>query len=360
MADDRTIRRTVISVIVFAVIVLGLACLGHTAAFQSVVLLLCGWILYLGRVLPHVRFSPSGWFTFAVCLALFATGLHLVVSRQIRSARASRSESEPAWSAASTARLIGLILVLFIAGIAIVGVVHQLAWLAASPEPLVTSGREAATRTQSRNNLKQIALAAHNYHDVWQAFPAGGTFSRTGVPMHSWATHLLPWLDEAQLYRQIDLDQPWRAQRHAEQFQTVVSPLSNPGLRHLHGGMSHESTPDGYAAAHYAGNSRVLRAGEPTSLDQIADGATHTILAGEVISEFRAWGDPVNLRDPAKGIGANSHQFCGPWQQSSAERLVNFVMCDGSVRTVSGEIDQDVLKAISTPDGGENVLQTDF
>ena len=339
---------------------MALACLGFSAPSEGLFLLFCGWALYLARVIPEIQFSASGWLTFAVCGTLFAAGLHLIANRLIGTNRTSPSQPPHAWSMTSTARVVGLIVVLFTAGIAIVGVSHQVIWLLTSPQPLVTSSWEASTRSRSQNNLKQIGLAAHNYHDLWQSFPAGGDLSQTGVPMHSWATRLLPYLDEAPLHQQIDLTLPWSDARNAEQFQTIVSALSNPGLKHLQDGMSHQHTPDGYAAAHYAGNIHVLPANALMSLQQIEDGSANTILAGEVIAGFRAWGDPLNLRNPARGIDSDPLKFCGPWQLSSDHRLVNFMMCDGTVRTVGGEIDPQVLRAISTPAGGENLENVDF
>lgn len=71
--------------------------------------------------------------------------------------------------------------------------------------PAVQQAREAARRTQCRNNLKQIGLALHNYHDNFNVFPMGysdtvaGNAERNGAGW-SWATFILPQLDQAPLY----------------------------------------------------------------------------------------------------------------------------------------------------------------
>ena len=75
--------------------------------------------------------------------------------------------------------------------------------------PAVQQAREAARRTQCRNNLKQLGLAMHNYHTMYQSFPAarGGTGSHhadgTNRGRGSWVTSLLPFLDQPALWDQI-------------------------------------------------------------------------------------------------------------------------------------------------------------
>ena len=82
--------------------------------------------------------------------------------------------------------------------------------------PAVQQAREAARRTQCRNNLKQIGLALHNYHGALQVFPPGYV-DRNGNPNLTpdndlgpgwgWATFLLPYLDQSNVYDQINVNQ---------------------------------------------------------------------------------------------------------------------------------------------------------
>ena len=64
--------------------------------------------------------------------------------------------------------------------------------------PAVQQAREAARRSQCKNNLKQIGLAVHNYHDVHLKFPIGSRYPNDGP--HNWRFSLLPYLDQANLY----------------------------------------------------------------------------------------------------------------------------------------------------------------
>jgi hypothetical protein len=73
-------------------------------------------------------------------------------------------------------------------------------------------------------------------------------------------------------------------------------------------------------------------------------------MAGEVAAGFKAWGDSTNVRDPADGIRHDATTFGRTGGQGC-----QFLLMDGSVRFVSDSVNPAVLKAISTPDGGESV-----
>lgn len=68
--------------------------------------------------------------------------------------------------------------------------------------PAVQQAREAARRTQCRNNLKQIGLAMHNYHDVYNGFPAGWSLDAANLNLQMWTVSILPYMDQANIYNQ--------------------------------------------------------------------------------------------------------------------------------------------------------------
>ena len=77
--------------------------------------------------------------------------------------------------------------------------------------PAVQQAREAARRTQCKNNLKQIGLAMHNYHDTFSVFPPGIVNIRGCVPTnatHLWGgmTFLLPQMEQAPLYNSLNVN----------------------------------------------------------------------------------------------------------------------------------------------------------
>ncbi len=79
-------------------------------------------------------------------------------------------------------------------------VIAIIAILVALLLPAVQQARESARRSQCKNNLKQLGLALHNYHDVYSGFPIGGTYSSRGA---NWRIRLLPQLDQVAAYSQI-------------------------------------------------------------------------------------------------------------------------------------------------------------
>jgi prepilin-type N-terminal cleavage/methylation domain-containing protein len=73
--------------------------------------------------------------------------------------------------------------------------------------PAVQQAREAARRTQCKNNLKQIGLAMHNYHDTHNTFPMPYSIDFANFNTHSWGTRILPFIDQANVYNQINFDE---------------------------------------------------------------------------------------------------------------------------------------------------------
>ncbi|QDU18305.1 DUF1559 domain-containing protein [Urbifossiella limnaea] len=98
--------------------------------------------------------------------------------------------------------------------------------------PAVQKVRESAARVKCKNNLKQIGLALHNYHDRTGSFPPGYTANAAAAdgtgPGWGWAAFLLPDLEQENVYRLIDFAQPMTAARHDAVRQVTVSFLRCP------------------------------------------------------------------------------------------------------------------------------------
>ena len=101
-------------------------------------------------------------------------------------------------------RSVGFTLIELLVVIAIIAVLIALLL------PAVQQARESARRTQCRNNLKQLGLAVHNYHDVFKIFPPGGitcgpcSGPYSGGSGHNWMAAILPYIDQAPLYNKLN------------------------------------------------------------------------------------------------------------------------------------------------------------
>jgi type II secretory pathway pseudopilin PulG len=88
--------------------------------------------------------------------------------------------------------------------------------------PAVQKVREAAARTQCANNLKQIGLALHNYHDVYKVLPPSRLGADTTAPGYaSWMVLILPFVEQGNLYNQWDLTQTYYMQQPAARTTSV-------------------------------------------------------------------------------------------------------------------------------------------
>jgi hypothetical protein len=203
----------------------------------------------------------------------------------------------------------------------------------------------AARRAQSKNNLHQIGIALHNYHDTYATFPPGGVYDEDETAYIGWQTSILPFVEQGPLFDALDMDVPWTDPANRPYYATIVDVYLHPAI------VESPVNAQGLAVSHYAGNSQIFGPNSSARIASITDGTSNTVMAGEVAAGFKPWGDPDNVRDPGAGLGIGPDTFSGPRFQNGT----NFVICDGSVRFVSNDISPEVLRAIATPDGNESV-----
>jgi prepilin-type N-terminal cleavage/methylation domain-containing protein len=170
--------------------------------------------------------------------------------------------------------------------------------------PAVQQAREAARRTQCKNNLKQLGLAVHNYHDVFRTIPNGEIYDlvmhrSTSVPADrqrrtawAWGVFLLPYLDQANLQAQLNPLGPgpdgtflpkagsplWRIPQPMFICPSDAASNINPYWRSF--------TP--VSKSNYVPNRPVWAAGyhpqewrQPIKFRDILDGTSNTLLMGE-------------------------------------------------------------------------------
>ena len=181
-------------------------------------------------------------------------------------------------------------------------VIAIIAILVALLLPAVQQAREAARRTQCRNNLKQIGLALHNYHDAFQIFPSEAYYAyNVGTPAspswqprnHTWISMILPQIDQAPLYNQINFELPaWQQQLGTGEFlneQTLSSFLCPSdtgfsGASQTGGfGWTNYVVPEGYDwwDRRMTPMGGMFGAGMACRIRDVVDGTSNTIAVGE-------------------------------------------------------------------------------
>jgi prepilin-type processing-associated H-X9-DG protein len=208
--------------------------------------------------------------------------------------------------------------------------------------PAVQQAREAARRSQCKNNLKQIGLALHNYSATYGTFPPAFLADSDGKPMHSWRVLILPYLGEQSLYNEYNFSEPWDGPNNSRllaRMPGVYACPSDPA--------SGPKTNTSYAGAF--GEHCVFRGTEPVGIKDIIDGASNTLLVGEVKASI-PWMKPEDV-DIKLYPSIGSAGGFGSYHAGGAQ----FTMCDGSVRFISQSVAQPTLDALYTRDGNEPV-----
>jgi prepilin-type N-terminal cleavage/methylation domain-containing protein/prepilin-type processing-associated H-X9-DG protein len=272
--------------------------------------------------------------------------------------------------------------------------------------PAVQKVREAAARSQCQNNLKQIGLAIHNYHDAHQTLPP----SRLGVQYASWFVLILPYVEQSALYSQWDTTKTYYLQAPAARTTSVklfYCPTRRaPPLLSTQFEVSSTGAPDGQeypgalgdyacnggqfngpivdnpgcvgamcAAITQVNNGQLASSRSQTSLASISDGTSNTFLAGEKHvpqSKFGQsgpqWGDgaifngdfPRNFcriaGPPSFSLGQGPDDLTGPWHcrfGSYHPGVCQFVYADGHVTALDNQTDLTVLQRLAVINDGQ-------
>jgi len=198
----------------------------------------------------------------------------------------------------------------------------------------VLEARQDARRLQSKNNLKQLGLAFHNYHDVYKQFPIGADVRPDGTAIHGWIIRLVPYLESSPLYSQINQKFPWDHPANSHRFKFKYPTLLSPN--HLD-----EFTSEGFGLTHYLGNPNVLHRNTTTSFSEMTTGIAHNWLSGEIFSGFQPFAHPFNWRDLKLPFNDGQGSY------GSVNDSTNICLADGSVSTLSHKTDQEVIQQLA-------------
>jgi hypothetical protein len=199
--------------------------------------------------------------------------------------------------------------------------------------------REAAGRAQGQNNLRQIALAMHNYTvPMGGRLPAHAIYSKDGKPLLSWRVSILPYIEQQKLYHQFHLNEPWDSEHNKKLLGKMPTIYAHP---------QDEKTLQEHTTYYqvFVGKGAVFEGKEGLRFPQsITDGTSNTIMIVEA-SKAVPWTKPEDIPyDPDK-----------PLPKLGLPGVPYFLaaLCDGSVRTVSQGISKETLRSVITCNNGD-------
>jgi len=273
--------------------------------------------------------------------------------------------------------------------------------------PAVQAAREAARRMQCSNNLKQIGLALHNYHDTFRKFPIGsrsGSFASYNTTGTNWRSGLLPFLEQKALFDQLNFEtgsfSGWNSQPFSggnEVLEGLLVPvykcpsstidpfINSPTSINDHGGMMHDyvgiagAYPDpggrGSSACRqsmrgYVCNTGLLAPHECKAIRDATDGTSNTIIVSEqsglvdktpIRSNYA--GGWAGARDHAQGYdlnprkaneisddGASNYYHCGltvvRWAINSQTTVVNSSSTTYETNTILNSFHPGIIQVL--------------
>ena len=204
---------------------------------------------------------------------------------------------------------------------------------AAGLEDMSKRATEQAERTQRLNWLKQIALAMHNFHDVNNTFPASDGYGENKGNL-SWRVHLLPYLEQAELYNEFNLDEPWDSEHNKQLIEKMPNSFKTAGVEEA-----------GKTSFHlFTGEGTPFGGEEAPGMRDFTDGTSNTLMAA-IAGPDKAdiWTKPggleIDVEDPAASLGEIGDRFA-------------VAFTDGSARFLPAEIEpSELLHLIQHQDG---------
>jgi hypothetical protein len=201
--------------------------------------------------------------------------------------------------------------------------------------PAVREARDTARRTELRNNLHNLGVAMHGYHDVFACLPPGGVIGGDGTPYHGWYCQIAPYVDAAPLYNRINFNVSWDDPENDFLFQIEIPWCLNPSV-------VERRSPEGYGLQHYLANPHLMHRNSSEGLDDLAAGTEHTWLLGEAGGDFTPFAYPFNWRPLGERLNQETDGYGLPGLDAT-----HLLMADGSVVVYSKDTASDVLRAMA-------------
>jgi hypothetical protein len=213
--------------------------------------------------------------------------------------------------------------------------------------PAISAARDAANRSGTMNNVKQITIAMvmAAQEDDGERFPAQAICDKEGKPLLSWRVAILPYLGHQDLYEEFHLDEPWDSEHNRKLVGRIPTVYVTPGgpAEHQRAGLTTMQV--------IAGPGTVFaQPAQGMALKDVKDGMSYTLLVVEALPDGAVpWTKPEDVafdtEEPLAGVG-------NPQRQKG---LFVAGFLDGHVQALTPDLDPEVFKAMVTPAGGEVV-----
>jgi uncharacterized protein (TIGR03067 family) len=196
----------------------------------------------------------------------------------------------------------------------------------------------AVARVRSQNNLKQLALALHNYHDSFGSLPTAAIYSKDGKPLLSWRVAILPFIEQDNLYKQFKLDEPWDSE-HNKKLLAQMPKLYAPV-----GGAVKDKHSTFYQV--FVGKGTMFEGKKGVKFQDVPNGVSNTIMvveAGEAVPWTKPADLPYDAEKPLPKLGG------------MLKNIINVAMGDGSVRALPENFDEKTIRSSITRKNGKQV-----
>jgi prepilin-type processing-associated H-X9-DG protein len=195
---------------------------------------------------------------------------------------------------------------------------------------------EPFRRAACTNNLKQIGLALHNYHDAYKHFPPLNTNDKDGKPLFSWRAEILPMMEYGNYYDALKKEEPWNGPNNIKIASQIIPEYICPS------DVNTKNPFTNYVAV--IGPGTAWRADGPVKISDLPDNISHTVLALEIVNSDIYWAEPRDLtvEEALEGIKSGKGLRVGSFHTN----VINVLFADGSVQSIPSKMDISLWKKL--------------
>jgi prepilin-type processing-associated H-X9-DG protein len=180
------------------------------------------------------------------------------------------------------------------------------------------------------DNMKQIGLGLHNYHDVHKKFPSIITCDKSGKPLFSWLVEILPNMEYGTLYDALKKDEPWNSPHNAKLLSKLrISEFVCPSVR-----QEEKDFSTNYVAI--IGPGTIWHSDGPVSINDLPNSLSNLVAAVECVDSGKHWAEPYSLT--VEEVLERMKTGKGMRICTMHNSVVNVLFADGGVRPLQADM----------------------